>query len=99
MKRRSWVPTMLVCRWIWRAKCSLLSLFEGYHYHTSEPLLVIAAASPTRGYLEIARLTQCIRVLVQNGVRVDEETVMGAYNASLQVHHLFHARNGDILRS
>jgi exosome complex component RRP4 len=30
-------------------------------------------------------LTQCIRVLVQNGVRVDEETVMGAYNASLQV--------------
>jgi hypothetical protein len=27
------------------AKCSLLSLFEGYHYHTSEPLLVIAALS------------------------------------------------------
>lgn len=34
---------------------------------------------------EIARLAQCIQVLVQNGVRVDEETVMGAYNASLQV--------------
>ncbi|OQD69376.1 hypothetical protein PENPOL_c002G01765 [Penicillium polonicum] len=34
---------------------------------------------------EIARLAQCIRVLVQSGVRVDEETVMGAYNASLQV--------------
>ncbi|KAJ5198358.1 Exosome complex component rrp4 [Penicillium cinerascens] len=34
---------------------------------------------------EIARLAQCIRVLVQGGVRVDEETVMGAYEASLQV--------------
>lgn len=34
---------------------------------------------------EIARLTQCVQVLVQNGVRVDEETVTLAYNASLQV--------------
>ncbi|KAE8145064.1 hypothetical protein BDV25DRAFT_145003 [Aspergillus avenaceus] len=34
---------------------------------------------------EIGRLAQCIRVLVQGGVRVDEETVMGAYEASLQV--------------
>jgi exosome complex component RRP4 len=40
---------------------------------------------PAQTRREIARLTQCIRVLVQNGVRVDEETVMGAYNASLQV--------------
>ncbi|KAL6235115.1 hypothetical protein BDW75DRAFT_230619 [Aspergillus navahoensis] len=34
---------------------------------------------------EIARLAQCIRVLVQGGVRVDEQTVMAAYDASLQV--------------
>ncbi|KAL2816309.1 hypothetical protein BJX63DRAFT_387913 [Aspergillus granulosus] len=34
---------------------------------------------------EIARLTQCIRVLVQGGLRVDEETVTAAYEASLQV--------------
>ncbi|CAG7915662.1 unnamed protein product [Penicillium olsonii] len=34
---------------------------------------------------EIARLSQCIQVLVQYGVRVDEETVTGAYQASLQV--------------
>ncbi|EKV16758.1 Exosome complex exonuclease Rrp4, putative [Penicillium digitatum] len=40
---------------------------------------------PPQTRREIARLAQCIRVLVQNGVRVDEETVMGAYNASLQV--------------
>ena len=38
---------------------------------------------PTRR--EIARLTQCIRVLVLGGVRVDEETVTSAYEASLQV--------------
>ncbi|CDM32363.1 hypothetical protein DTO013E5_3449 [Penicillium roqueforti] len=40
---------------------------------------------PPQTRREIARLTQCIRVLVQNGVRVDEDTVKGAYNASLQV--------------
>lgn len=40
---------------------------------------------PAQTRREIARLTQCIRVLVQGGIRVDEETVMGAYNASLQV--------------
>lgn len=34
---------------------------------------------------EIARLSQCVQVLVQNGVRVDEDTVTGAYEASLQV--------------
>jgi exosome complex component RRP4 len=34
---------------------------------------------------EIARLAQCIQVLVQNGVRVDEDTVTLAYDASLQV--------------
>ena len=34
---------------------------------------------------EIARLAQCIRVLVQGGIPVDEETVMSAYEASLQV--------------
>lgn len=37
----------------------------------------------TRG--EIARLAGCIRVLVEGGVRVDEDTVMRAYEASLQV--------------
>ncbi|KAJ5594507.1 Ribosomal protein L27 [Penicillium hispanicum] len=40
---------------------------------------------PPQTRREIARLAQCIQVLVQNGVRVDEETVMGAYEASLQV--------------
>ncbi|KAJ5555521.1 Ribosomal protein L27 [Penicillium sp. DV-2018c] len=34
---------------------------------------------------EISRLTQCIRVLVHNGVRVDEKTVMGAYDASQEI--------------
>ncbi|CAG8936598.1 unnamed protein product [Penicillium salamii] len=34
---------------------------------------------------EIARLSQCIQVLVQHGVRVDEETVTGSYEVSLQV--------------
>ncbi|KAL8948941.1 MAG: hypothetical protein Q9222_004906, partial [Ikaeria aurantiellina] len=32
---------------------------------------------------EIARLTGCVRALVENGVRVDEEMVMAAYHASL----------------
>ncbi|PWY79362.1 hypothetical protein BO94DRAFT_558560 [Aspergillus sclerotioniger CBS 115572] len=40
---------------------------------------------PPQTRREIARLAQCIRVLVNGGVRVDEETVMGAYEASLQV--------------
>lgn len=34
---------------------------------------------------EIARLAQCICVLVEAGIRVDEDTVMRAYEASLQV--------------
>ncbi|PGH10939.1 hypothetical protein AJ79_05185 [Helicocarpus griseus UAMH5409] len=34
---------------------------------------------------EIARLCGCIRVLVEGGVKVDEETVMKAYGASLEV--------------
>ena len=34
---------------------------------------------------EIARLTGCIRVLVEGGVKVDEEMVMRAYDASLEV--------------
>lgn len=34
---------------------------------------------------EIARMAQSIQVLVQGGVRVDEETVMAAYDASLQI--------------
>ncbi|KAI9376483.1 IEC3 subunit of the Ino80 complex, chromatin re-modelling-domain-containing protein [Aspergillus egyptiacus] len=34
---------------------------------------------------EIARLAQCIRVLANNGLRVDEATVTAAYEASLQV--------------
>ncbi|CRG83572.1 Exosome complex component RRP4 [Talaromyces islandicus] len=33
---------------------------------------------------EIARLSGCIRVLVEGGIRVDEDTVMRAYEASLQ---------------
>ncbi|KAE8350959.1 IEC3 subunit of the Ino80 complex, chromatin re-modelling-domain-containing protein [Aspergillus coremiiformis] len=40
---------------------------------------------PPQTRREIARLAQCIRVLVQGGVRVYEETVMSAYEASLQV--------------
>ncbi|KAJ6117627.1 Exosome complex component rrp4 [Penicillium capsulatum] len=40
---------------------------------------------PPQTRREIARLAQCIQVLVQAGVRVDEETVMSAYEASLQV--------------
>ncbi|PGH12253.1 hypothetical protein AJ80_06767 [Polytolypa hystricis UAMH7299] len=34
---------------------------------------------------EIARLAGCIRVLVEGGVKVDEETVMKAYAASLNI--------------
>lgn len=40
---------------------------------------------PPQTRREIARLAQCIQVLVQGGVRVDEETVMDAYKASLEV--------------
>lgn len=40
---------------------------------------------PPQTRREIARLAQCIRVLVHGGIRVDEETVMRAYDASLQV--------------
>lgn len=40
---------------------------------------------PPQTRREIARLAQCIQVLVQGGVRVDEETVMAAYESSLQV--------------
>ena len=35
--------------------------------------------------LEIARLAGCIRALVENRVRVDEETVMRSYEASLEL--------------
>ncbi|EDN06927.1 exosome complex exonuclease RRP4 [Histoplasma capsulatum] len=34
---------------------------------------------------EIARLCGCIRVLVEGGVKVDEDTVMKAYSASLEI--------------
>ncbi|EEQ90276.2 hypothetical protein RJZ56_004994 [Blastomyces dermatitidis] len=34
---------------------------------------------------EIARLCGCIRVLVEGGVKVDEDTVMKAYRASLEI--------------
>ncbi|KZF18997.1 exosome complex exonuclease RRP4 [Xylona heveae TC161] len=34
---------------------------------------------------EIARLAGCIRALVENGVRVDEEMVMRSYEASLEI--------------
>lgn len=34
---------------------------------------------------EIARLAGCIRVLVQGGIKVDEDTVMRAYTASLEL--------------
>lgn len=40
---------------------------------------------PAQTRREIARLTQSIQVLVQNGVRVDEQTVTDAYRASHQV--------------
>ena len=34
---------------------------------------------------EIARLAGCVRALVEGGVRVDEETVMRAYDAALEI--------------
>ena len=40
---------------------------------------------PPQTRREIARLAQCIRVLVQGGIPVDEVSVMEAYHASLQV--------------
>ena len=40
---------------------------------------------PPQSRREIARIVQCIQVLVHSGVRLDEETVKRAYNASLQV--------------
>lgn len=40
---------------------------------------------PPQTRREIARLTQCVRVLVQGGVRVDEDTLTDSYEASLQV--------------
>jgi exosome complex component RRP4 len=40
---------------------------------------------PPQTRREIARLAQCIQVLVQNGVRVDDGTVRAAYDVSLQV--------------
>lgn len=40
---------------------------------------------PRQTRREIARLQGCIRVLVEGGIRVDEDTVMRAYNASLEV--------------
>ncbi|KAJ5613505.1 Ribosomal protein L27 [Penicillium herquei] len=40
---------------------------------------------PMQTRREIARLSQSIQVLVQHGVRVDEDTVTKAYRASLQV--------------
>ncbi|KAL8946630.1 MAG: hypothetical protein Q9183_007880, partial [Haloplaca sp. 2 TL-2023] len=39
---------------------------------------------PAQTRREIARLTGCVRALVENGVRVDEEMVMAAYHASLE---------------
>ncbi|KAL8783059.1 MAG: hypothetical protein Q9213_004906 [Squamulea squamosa] len=38
---------------------------------------------PPQTRREIARLTGCVRALVENGIRVDEEMVMAAYHASL----------------
>ncbi|KAJ5110782.1 Exosome complex component rrp4 [Penicillium argentinense] len=40
---------------------------------------------PPQTRREIARLAQCIRVLVQGGQRVDEDTLMATYEASGQV--------------
>lgn len=39
---------------------------------------------PRQTRREIARLQGCIRVLVEGGIRVDEDTVTRAYNASLE---------------
>ncbi|KAL8841999.1 MAG: hypothetical protein Q9176_002937 [Flavoplaca citrina] len=38
---------------------------------------------PPQTRREIARLTGCVKALVENGIRVDEEMVMAAYHASL----------------
>ncbi len=40
---------------------------------------------PPRTRREIARLTGCVNALVGNGIRVDEEMVMAAYHASLDL--------------
>jgi exosome complex component RRP4 len=40
---------------------------------------------PRQTRREIARLAGCIRVLVEGGVRIEHDTVMNAYNASLEV--------------
>ncbi|EEA19703.1 Exosome complex component rrp4 [Talaromyces marneffei ATCC 18224] len=40
---------------------------------------------PRQTRREIARLAGCIRVLVEGGVRIEHDTVMSAYNASLEV--------------
>lgn len=40
---------------------------------------------PCQTRREIARLAGCIRVLVEGGVRIEHDTVMNAYNASLEV--------------
>ncbi|CAL8577453.1 Exosome complex component rrp4 [Xanthoria parietina] len=39
---------------------------------------------PPQTRREIARLTGCVKALVENGIRVDEEMVMAAYHASLE---------------
>ncbi|KUL83252.1 hypothetical protein ZTR_10458 [Talaromyces verruculosus] len=40
---------------------------------------------PRQTRREIARLAGCVRVLVEGGVRIEHDTVMNAYNASLEV--------------
>ncbi|EED14102.1 exosome complex exonuclease Rrp4, putative [Talaromyces stipitatus ATCC 10500] len=40
---------------------------------------------PRQTRREIARLAGCIRVLVESSVRIEQDTVMSAYNASLEV--------------
>ncbi|KAL6721476.1 Exosome complex component rrp4 [Lecanora helva] len=44
---------------------------------------------------EIARLAGCVRALVEGGVRVDEEMVMRAYEASLDVERMDEGEEGD----
>ena len=45
---------------------------------------------------EIARLAECVRALVEHGVRVDEEMVMRAYEASLGGHHQAERMDVDV---
>lgn len=61
-------------------KLSITRLEDGVREGMYENRNEVVEAATRR---EIARLTGCVRALVEGGVRVDEEMVMRAYEASL----------------